>query len=91
MSPNWQSYQVALRPDLSVTRNAVMERLYAMGVPTRRGVMASHLEPPYRSMHVVLPITEAVAAQTLLLPIYPDDNSQQERVLIALDAAASGV
>jgi perosamine synthetase len=90
MSPNWQSYQIALSPGSSLTRNAVMERLYYLGVPTRRGVMASHLEPPYRSMNVTLPITEAIAAQTLLLPIHPAlDNSQQERVLAALDAAAS--
>jgi perosamine synthetase len=91
VSPNWQSYQIALREHAPVTRNAVMDRLHAMGVPTRRGVMASHLEPPYRSMGVVLPNTEMLASQTLQLPIHPAlDSIQQARVLTALDAAASG-
>jgi perosamine synthetase len=87
LSPNWQSYQIALRPDAPLTRNAVMERLDAMGIPTRRGVMASHLEPPYRGMGAVLPNTETVAATTLQLPMHPAlSPDQQDRVLAALDA-----
>ena len=65
LSPNWQSYQIALRVDASLARNAVMDRLHAMGVPTRRGVMASHLEPPYQSINADLPNTEMLAARTL--------------------------
>jgi len=88
--PNWQSYQIALRPDAPLTRNAVMERLYAMDIPTRRGVMASHLEPPYRDMDAVLPNTETVAATTLQLPMHPALSPvQQDRVLTALDAAVA--
>ena len=90
LSPNWQSYQVALRPGVSARRNNVMERLHAMGMPTRRGVMASHLEPPYRSMGVTLPNTEMLAARTLLLPMHPAlDALQQDRVLAALDEAGA--
>src|SRR5262249_19235622 len=90
MSPNWQSYQIALRPGSGITRNSVMDRLHAMGIPTRRGVMASHLEPPYRSTGAILPNTEALAASTLQLPMHPGiDPAQQDRVLAALDAAAS--
>ena len=58
-----------------------------MGIPTRRGVMASHLEPPYRGMSVVLPNTETVAVTTLQLPMHPAlSPDQQDRVLAALDA-----
>ena len=71
MEPNWQSYQVRLRPGSPVSRNALMEMLHAMGIPTRRGVMASHLEPPYRSNSVSLPNTEDAAANCLLLPMHP--------------------
>jgi len=86
MSPNWQSYQVALRPGAPLGRNAIMDRLYATGVPTRRGVMASHLEPPYRPMNASLPNTEILAAQTLQLPMHPMlDSAQQDRVLAALN------
>jgi perosamine synthetase len=90
MSPNWQSYQIALRTGVPATRNAIMDRLHASGIPTRRGVMASHLEPPYNSMDVDLPVTEMLAAQALQLPMHPDLSPvQQDRVLAALDAAAS--
>lgn len=92
VSPNWQSYQIALRPGAPVARNAVMDRLHTLGIPSRRGVMASHLEPPYRPMGVSLPNTEWLAANTLQLPMHPAlDEDQQDRVLRALDAAASEV
>ena len=90
LSPNWQSYQIALRRDAPVTRNAVMERLHALGIPTRRGVMASHLEPPYRDSGAVLPHTESVAANALQLPMHPAlTPAQQDRVLAALDTAVA--
>jgi perosamine synthetase len=90
MSPNWQSYQIALRAGFPITRNSIMGRLHAMGIPSRRGVMASHLEPPYSSLDVDLPVTEMLAARTLQLPMHPAlDPVQQDRVLAALDSAAA--
>jgi dTDP-4-amino-4,6-dideoxygalactose transaminase len=57
-----------------------------MGIPTRRGVMASHLEAPYRQDAPLLPLTESAAASTLQLPMHPELTSdQQDRVLNALD------
>ena len=92
LSPNWQSYQIALGPSAPLTRNALMERLHAMGIPTRRGVMASHLEAPYRSMGAILPNTEALASTTLQLPMHPAlVPVQQDRVLAALNAAVEDV
>jgi perosamine synthetase len=91
LSPNWQSYQVAVRPGLRLTRNQVMDRLHAMGIPTRRGVMASHLEAPYRSCPAELPNTERVAANSLQLPMHPALTAdQQDRVLAALHAIVAG-
>jgi len=79
---NWQSYQVALTPEAPLSRNAVMDRLYDAGVPTRRGVMASHREPPYAGLHAVLPVTERVADTTLQLPMHSGLSAQQaDRVL----------
>jgi perosamine synthetase len=90
MSPNWQSYQIALRLGSRMTRDSVMDRLHKMGIPTRRGVMASHLEPPYRSTGAMLPNTEILAASTLQLPMHPAlDSVQQDHVLAALDVAAA--
>lgn len=70
--PNWQSFQVQLRDASPVDRNTVMERLHARGIATRRGVMATHLEPPYRELAAHLPNTEAVALRSFQLPIFPD-------------------
>ena len=82
---NWQSYQIRLRDGVGWSRNAVMDRLFEMGIPTRRGVMASHLEPPYRQDAPALPVTEATAVYTIQLPMHPGLTSeQQDRILTAL-------
>jgi perosamine synthetase len=86
LTHNWQSYQVRLREHAGWSRNEVMDRLFEMGVPTRRGVIASHLEPPYRRDAPSLPVTETTAASTLQLPMHPQLTAeQQDRVLAALD------
>jgi perosamine synthetase len=85
VGPNWQSYQVRLRQNCPISRNAIMDRLHAKGIPTRRGVMASHLEPPYAQLRAQLPMTEMVAATTIQLPIYPDlDDEAQDYIIEAL-------
>ena len=90
LRPNWQSYQIRLREDSGWSRNAVMDRLFEMGIPTRRGVMASHLEPPYRRDTPLLPRTESTAASTLQLPMHSQlTAAQQDRVLRALDLLAT--
>ena len=90
LTPNWQSYQIAVRPGAPITRNMLMDRLHAEGIPTRRGVMASHLEPPYSGSGVALPHTERLAATTLQLPMHPALNlAQQDRVLAVLDATVA--
>lgn len=68
---NWQSYQIKVRDTAPFTRNDVMDMLYKRNIPTRRGVMASHLEAPYAALNSQLPITEEVAATTLQLPMHP--------------------
>ena len=63
-----------------------MDRLFETGIPTRRGVMASHLEPPYQRDAPSLPLTESTAASTLQLPMHPELTvEQQDRVSGALD------
>lgn len=82
---NWQSYQVALTAGSPISRNTVMDRLYDAGVPTRRGVMASHREPPYADLRAALPITERVADTTFQLPMHSGLSvAQTARVLEGL-------
>ena len=83
---NWQSFQIRLREEAGLSRNAVMDRLFEMGVPTRRGVMASHLEPPYRQDATSLPLTEVTAASNSATSDAPGTRpEQQDRVLTAFD------
>lgn len=84
--PNWQSFQVRVRASGSLSRDEVMEALHTHGIPTRRGVMASHLEPPYRVYPAQLPHTERAAAECLQLPMHPGlTDSDVDCVLATID------
>jgi dTDP-4-amino-4,6-dideoxygalactose transaminase len=89
----YQSYCVWLHGGAS--RADVMAALANRGIATRRGVMASHLEPYYRERypHLSLPVTEQASAETLLLPLYvgmaeADQDMVIESLLAALDGKA---
>lgn len=91
MEHNWQSYMIGLRPDCGLERNEIMDWLFERGIPTRRGVMASHLEPPYTAVNAKLPQTETAAAHTLQLPMHPGLTPiQQAYILENLDKISSG-
>lgn len=81
----FQSYMVRLaQPE---HRMQVIKHMASLGVATRRGVMAIHLEPAYRSRfpHPSLPETERAAASTLLLPLFPGmTEAEQDLVVEAL-------
>jgi perosamine synthetase len=67
-----------------------MAKLADQGIATRRGVMASHLEPFYRERYpeLSLPVTEAASAETLLLPLYVGmTEAEQDEVISSLLAA----
>jgi perosamine synthetase len=89
----YQSYMIQLAPGLGVSRDDLMQQLLTVGVATRRGVMAIHLEPYYceRRSERRLPVTESATRHTVLLPIYANmtDTEQEyviEHLLRALDA-----
>jgi perosamine synthetase len=88
----YQSYMIQLAPG-RVSRDDLMRQLLTVGVATRRGVMAIHLEPYYRERcaELRLPVTECATRHTVLLPIYASmtDTEQDyviEHLLRALDA-----
>jgi dTDP-4-amino-4,6-dideoxygalactose transaminase len=86
---NYQSYCVRL-PD-HVEQIPVMEKLAALGVSTRRGVMCAHREPAYppgtwRSPGA-LPESEAAHDRTVLIPLFSSmTEAEQRRVIAALVA-----
>jgi perosamine synthetase len=80
---NWQSYMVELLGGSLFERNSLMDALFDRGIPTRRGIMASHQEPPYRHLNASLPITERMTANCLLLPMHNSLTSEQADYVIA--------
>jgi dTDP-4-amino-4,6-dideoxygalactose transaminase len=80
----YQSYMVKLRPGAPKTRDGVMQELLEAGIPSRRGVMAIHLEPPYRGRgrSAPLPVTERAVRDTLLLPIYAHMTEAEQGLVI---------
>ena len=79
----FQSYMIRLR-DGERIRNTVMQKLLDEGIATRPGVMASHLEPPYRKLYpkLSLPVTEIAAAQTIILPLFPQMTEKEQEYVI---------
>jgi perosamine synthetase len=71
---NWQSYCVRL-PDL-VDQKAVMQNLLDQGIATRRGIMCTHREAPYKDekQHYGLRQSEFAQDRSILLPIYAQIN-----------------
>jgi perosamine synthetase len=87
----YQSYCVRLDLTRTAPRDEIMARMLALGVATRRGVMAIHEEPYYvhRFGPVSLPVTEAATRETLLLPLYfTMTEDEQDRVIDALRRSA---
>jgi perosamine synthetase len=85
METNWQSFMIGVREGSAVPRDRVMERLHERGIPTRRSIMASHLEAPYRDLPAELPRTESAFARNLQLPMHPGLSvAHQTRIIEAL-------
>ena len=88
----WQSYAVRLLPEAPLERNELMRRLLADGVPTRRGVMASHEELAYADVDAVLPHTEAATRESMMLPLFPGlTDEQQDHVIACLAGQLAAV
>ncbi|RKQ94100.1 perosamine synthetase [Solirubrobacter pauli] len=82
----WQSYAVRL-VDGAPDRDTLMRLLLQDGVPTRRGVMAIHEEAAYADTQAVLPATEDVTRNTLMLPLFAGlTDAEQDHVIERLAA-----
>lgn len=82
----YQSYIIRLKNGAKI-RDRVMQKLLDRGIATRRGVMASHLEVPYRRLYprLKLPETEKAAAETIILPLFPQMTvKEQDHVIRTL-------
>lgn len=69
---NYQSYMARLAKDAPISRDNLMQALLDRGISTRRGVMATHRELPYRDprWRRELPETEAATDECIILPLF---------------------
>ena len=81
---NWQSYVVRLKKGTKVSRDGLMQKLLNQGIATRVGVMASHMELPYRKMYpkLSLPETESANQETMVIPLYYSMNDKEQNLVI---------
>ncbi|GAA0681193.1 DegT/DnrJ/EryC1/StrS family aminotransferase [Kitasatospora atroaurantiaca] len=75
-----------LLPDGALDRTELLAGLAAVGISARRGIMAAHLEAPYKgTARVPLPVTELITGRSVILPLYHSlTEDQQDRVIAGL-------
>jgi dTDP-4-amino-4,6-dideoxygalactose transaminase len=78
----WQSYCVRITAQSALGQTELMRRLLADGIPTRRGVMAIHVEKAYDGSAIRLEQTEAAASDVVMLPLFPDLSDEQQDYVI---------
>ena len=84
---NWQSYCVRLSN--RIEQRALMQSLLDRGIATRRGIMCSHREAPYRDVKQLHDLRQSELAQDhcILLPIYAQmEKKDVAYVVMALKA-----
>jgi dTDP-4-amino-4,6-dideoxygalactose transaminase len=81
---NFQSYMVRLQPDAPLTRDQLMQDLLNRGVSSRRGIMASHREAPYRdgNWESRLPVTALVTDSAIVLPLFYEMTEDEQDYVI---------
>lgn len=90
---NFQSFWVEVTAPYPTDREGLLEALAYASISARRGIMAAHRQPPYRSLTppAGLPVTERLNDRTLILPVYHDlRTTDQDRVIAVLRDPTSG-
>jgi perosamine synthetase len=83
----YQSYGLLLTPECACGRDDLLRALVDLGISCRRGIAPIHLEPLYRDRYgpTSLPVTEAVAAHSMFLPMYASlSEVDQARIIDAV-------
>ncbi|MCR2823924.1 DegT/DnrJ/EryC1/StrS family aminotransferase [Microbacterium sp. zg.Y909] len=90
---NVQSFWVEVLEDYPVDRDGLLTALAEADISARRGIMASHRQPPYR--HLVpangLPATDRLTDSTLILPLYHTLSADDQARIISVLRAPVGV
>ena len=84
---NFQSFWVEVDDEYPLDREGLLEALARADISGRRGIMASHRQPPYRDLTPAagLPVTERLNDRTLILPLFHTlSEADQDRVIAVL-------
>lgn len=84
---NFQSFWVEVGDEYPTDREGLLEALAHADISARRGIMASHRQPPYRDLTPAagLPVTEQLTDNTLILPVFHTlSDADQDRVISVL-------
>lgn len=91
---NFQSYMARLSKDAPISRDDLMQALLSRGISTRRGVMATHREAPYRSpcWDSRLPETNKATDECIILPLFHQMTEEEQSFVLEsiVDLGASG-
>jgi perosamine synthetase len=81
---NFQSYMARLTKDAPISRDNLMQALLDRGISTRRGVMATHREAPYRDPRWDrdLPETNAATDECIILPLFHQMSEEDQGFII---------
>ena len=81
---NYQSYMARLAKNAPISRDNLMQALLDRGISTRRGVMATHRELPYRDPRWSreLPETEAATDECIILPLFHQMTDEDQLFVI---------
>ena len=81
---NFQSYMARLTKAAPISRDHLMQALLDRGISTRRGIMASHRELPYRNARWdnELPETNAATDECIILPLFHQLTEQEQEFVI---------
>jgi len=85
---NFQSFWVEVEDEYPLDREGLLEALALADISARRGIMASHRQPPYRELTPErgLPVTERLNDRTLILPLFHTlSDADQDRVIAVLE------
>lgn len=81
---NYQSYMARLAKNSPISRDDLMQALLDRGISTRRGIMASHREIPYRNSRWDRELSETNAAtdDCIILPLFHQMTGQEQEFVI---------
>jgi perosamine synthetase len=81
---SYQSFSIYLKPECSLGRNDVMQKMLDAGISTRRGVMTSHRESAYAEecKGLSLPMSEEASDRSIVLPLYVPMSDEEVTYVI---------